>query len=459
MKRTTSTTSRQAITLILLFWAVQAASCSDESQPSGSPEGSDAEDGGGTAEQGTDAAANGETHHLDGSVTNPAVQPLDAATHEPRNDAHVAMSEYDADSTTSEQGAETTSATTHFDAGMQLPDVEIPEGSVPSELANIWQQTLASFGDYVDQFGNELSATSGFSSQLKITADGRYYFAHYAGGVSPTCASVNHYEQSVGSAVLDGETLTLTPVARRIDVNDCENSTSVDAELEPIVLTVSLTEDRLFTSGYRYYTMHAEGYLHPFDFHSLFRLPTFEPEQPGQPADFTLGEDPPYEQLQGFWVADEGTDFNFYNPETNEYYFPELNGSSHQWLRFDGANYETAVALQNVNLGGVCKLDFIYYERGSSRFAVLEDVGGQGSHFVGHTAFEADDIRLIANIRECDEDDGASIYELSPLTSYFRWIYFSPENPPESFSLVCDFPRSEWQTFICDTGTVGFQRL
>lgn len=458
MKRTTSKTSRQSLALMFMFGAAHVAGCSDEAPSSGSPK--IAKDGGRTpadTDDAGDAVAPSETTPMDGSVVDPATQALDATANGPREDADVATSERDAEVAPTGQDA-VSSGPAAFDAGMQLPDVEIPEGSVPAELANVWQQTLASSGDYVDQFGNEFSATSGFSSQLKITADGRYYFAHYAGGVSATCPSVSTYEQSVGSAVLEGDTLTLTPVVRRIDVNDCANSTTVDAELEPIVLTVAFTEDRLFTSGYRYYTMHAEGYLHPFDFRSLFRLPTFEPDQPDQPAEFTLGEDPPYEQLQGFWVAAEGTDSNFFDPQTNEYYFPELNGSPHRWLRFDGANYETAVALQNVNIDGVCKLDFIYYEHGSARFEVLEDVGGQGSHFVGHTAFEADDVRLIANIRECDEDDSASLYELETLTSYFRWIYFSPDNPPESFSLICDFPRSEWQTFICDTGTVGFQR-
>src|SRR5690606_38312926 len=124
----------------------------------------------------------------------------------------------------------------------------------------------------------------------------------------------------------------------------------------------------------------------------------------------------------------------------------------------EGRGYEAAVALQNVNNEGVCKLDLIYYERGSAAFAVLEDVEELGSHFVGHAAFVASDSRLIVNIRECDEKNRSVRYDLDPLTSYFRWVYFSLDRPPESFTLGCDFEKSEWQSLLCDDGTVGFIR-
>lgn len=343
------------------------------------------------------------------------------------------------------------------DAG--LPDVEIPNGSVPQELVGIWQETRSSSSEYENEFGETFSSLTGFSVQLKINAEGKYYFGHYTSGVSNDCASVTQFDQSQGSAVLEGNVLTLQPVVRHLDLSDCENSVSGYVDPEPIVLTVRLSEDREYTGGMRTWLMHAEGFGFPLELTSLFRPPTYVPAAPEQPAEFTLGTDPPYEDIQGFWVAASGTDPNFYDPDTDEFYFPELNGSPHQWLKFDGENYETAVALQNVSSQGVCELDLIYYERGQAVFVVLEDVGGQGSHFVGHTAFYASDSRLIVNIRECDEDDGAVRYDLDPLVSYYRWIYFSENNPPESFSMNCDFPLSEWQSLLCGNGVaVGFYR-
>ncbi len=208
----------------------------------------------------------------------------------------------------------------------------------------------------------------------------------------------------------------------------------------------------------RSYTLSLSGYSIPLDLSSLFREPSYAPVQPELPTDFVAGEDPPYQQLQGLWVPATGTDANFYDPETDQFYLPELNGSSHQWLRFDQGSYETSVALQNVNSEGACKLDLIYYEKGSATFATTEDVGGQGSHFVGHATLVSEDSRLIVNIRECDEDNGSVRYDLTPLSSYFRWIYFTPDNPPESFSWVCDFPESEWQSLLCNDGTAGFSR-
>ncbi|HOU90899.1 MAG TPA: hypothetical protein PLU22_07635 [Polyangiaceae bacterium] len=61
-------------------------------------------------------------------------------------------------------------------------------------------------------------------------------------------------------------------------------------------------------------------------------------------------------------------------------------------------------------------------------------------------------------IRECDADDGILRYDLPPLTSYVRWIYFSSAAPPERISLPCDFPRTEWQPILCDGYFSGFYR-
>lgn len=430
--------------------AAALASCSSEpSPPSSDTAGDAASQAGGDV----DAAPASSGGHADAGRTAGDKPSAEAGSVDPRAEDAGGKGQVD----DSDDAGLSSTDPVSLDAGEA--EVEVPVGSVPSELAGIWQVTRSSGGDYTNQFGQDFSATSGFSVQLKITADGQYYLAHYASGVSNDCAFVSQFDQSVGSAELSGNTLTLRPVERRIDIQDCDNTGSFDVELEPLVLTIGLAEGRQFYGGMRSYEMSVEGLSHPVVLTSLFRSPTtYEPIQPDQPADFVVGSEPPYNELQGLWAPSANSDVNFYDPETGDYYLPELNGAPHQWLRFNGQYYEGAVALQNVNSEGVCKLDLIYYERGQALFEILEDVGGQGSHFVGHTVFVAEDSRLIANIRECDEDDGSYGYTLPPLTSFFRWIYFSQDNPPESFDLVCDFPMSEWQSLLCGDGSVGFSR-
>jgi hypothetical protein len=163
--------------------------------------------------------------------------------------------------------------------------------------------------------------------------------------------------------------------------------------------------------------------------------------------------------MQGMWVAKPGgTDTQFFDPDTGYFYLPELNGAPHQWFRFLGDAYETAVALQNTNAEGVCKADIIYYEQGKALMEVLEDVGGQGNHFVGHMRWEATAARLIERVRECDQDDGTYQYDLPGQLSYYGWLYFTPANPPEIFTLQCKFPLSEWQSTLCTTENQSFYR-
>lgn len=273
------------------------------------------------------------------------------------------------------------------------------------------------------------------------------------GGVSSNCSLVSNLDESVGTAVLEGSTLVLYPTQRRVRYEDCTTSTSKDLGTEPISFGVSLSDTRYFYGGLRTCDMDLVGDAFPFapfDLSLLFQGPVGTPEQPEQSVDFTLSEGGGLAELQGLWVPAEGTDSNFFNATTGEYYFPELNGSSHQWIRFGGDAYEAATALQNVNSQGHCRLDLIYYEQGSLRFAVLDDVNGEHNHFVGDTRLQASAAIPIARIRECDVDDGDFVYELTPTTSYYRWIYFSPDKPPESVSLGCQYPQSEWQRLLCD---------
>jgi len=329
-------------------------------------------------------------------------------------------------------------------------------GSVPPELVGIWQETRASAGEYTNGYGENFEITSGFSVALHIRPNGSYYFAHLAAGVSLGCESVSYFEQSVGSAVLEGDVLTLHPTEHRLDRTDCQSSGAMDLPLDPIPFTITLEDAWHFYGGLRTYLMTVDGGPHPFELTLLHRPPLAEPPAPAQPDGFVLGTEGPFVELQGLWPAQAGTDTGFFDPATGEAYLPELNGSRHQWIRFVDDAYETAVALQTINDEGACKADVIYYEQGVGLFQVTEDVNGQGVHFVGHVRLESTAARLIVNVRECGEDDAVFEYDLPPQLSYYRFIYFSEGAPPERLELLCEFPLSEWQSLLCDGGGSGF---
>jgi hypothetical protein len=330
--------------------------------------------------------------------------------------------------------------------------------AIPSELVGVWQQTRATTGDYTSQAGMAFSLSSGFTVQLKLSNNGAYYLANFGSGVAQTCASVSNLEQSTGTAEVVGNVIVFHPTTHVVDVIDCDGSRRVDLGIKAFSLTISLQEAQHFYGGIRTYRMLAEGGPHPYDLMLLHRAPLADPPVQPQPADFILGADGPYQDFQGLWVAAPGTDSNFFNPTTGEYYFPELNGSPHAWLRMVPGGYETAIALQNVNSDGPCKSDIIYYEQGQGLFAVLEDIGGQGNHFVGHACLQSTAARLIVRIRECGENDGIGVYDLPPLPRYFRFIYFSPDAPPESISFPCEFSLNEWQSILCEAFPKGFSR-
>jgi hypothetical protein len=117
-------------------------------------------------------------------------------------------------------------------------------------------------------------------------------------------------------------------------------------------------------------------------------------------------------------------------------------------LRFGGNEYDMAIALQNINTEGPCKADIIYYERGQTALKVIEDVTGQGDHFIGHGGFAASTARLVVRVGECGSDDGVQQYDLPPLTACCRWVYFGSD--PARIILDCTaFPQNEWQTILC----------
>ena len=344
--------------------------------------------------------------------------------------------------------------------GLVLPCVgcldlfdELTEGAVPEELVGIWQQTRASAGDYENGYGESFSITSGFSVELRLRADGSYTMAHFASGASSSCGAVSYLDESAGTAVVDEDTLTLQPSERTLDIDDCDPPRTETLATDPIEYAITLTEGEHMYGGLRTWLMGMEGGPHPFEL-TLLNLPpeTYEPVQPAQPADFVLGVDAPYVEFQGLWAAANGTDSSFYDPDSGDHYFPELNGSPHEWIRFSDDTYEAAVALQGINPEGVCEADVIYYERGKALFEVLEVLSG-GTHLVGHTRLAAEDASLIVRVRECDDDDATYEYSVAPLLSYYRFIYFSAESSTESFQLVCDFEQSEWQSMLCNSSS------
>lgn len=330
--------------------------------------------------------------------------------------------------------------------------------AVPAELVGIWQQTRASAGDYRNTYtGATFAATSGFSVQLKIRSDGSYALAHYSAGVSNTCAFVSYLEQSVGSVRVQGDQLILQPTERRLEVSDCSNSGTQQLDTDPIVYAMALRETFDY-NGLRGYELTLSGGPYPLQLEALHREPLMPGYQSPQPADFVLGSDPPYQELIGLWTPHAGSDTGFYNPQTGDFYLPAFDGTAPEYVRFTPGGYELARAWRNYNPQGVCKKDYLYYERGTPTFAITENVDGQGTHVIGHVRFQASEARLIVNIRDCDEDDGVRRYTLVPLTSYYRWIYLAESRGfgiPEGLTLHCAWGLSEWQFMLCDGSYPG----
>ena len=331
------------------------------------------------------------------------------------------------------------------------PSPPAPTGSVPPELVGIWQDTIASSGDYKNvTTGETFSLTQGYSVQLKFKANGQFYFAHASTGVSTTCAYVSYFDQMTGVAVFQNNQLTLTPTQRRLDISSCTNSRSLDLTKDSLSFNATIL-DTQSELGEPSYTLALAGSDYTLNLKILQREPPSNPDQPAQPQDFQLGTDGVYSDLNGLWTPALGSSTDFYNPQTGAFTIPDLNGSDHRWLRFSADGYETAKVWVNQYFlsPGVCKKDLIYYEKGAALFKVTEDVGGTGTHFVGDVRLQASDVRLIVNIRDCGSDNGVKRYTLKPLAGYYRWIYF--KDTPDRISLGCVYqPLNVWQFGVCN---------
>lgn len=340
---------------------------------------------------------------------------------------------------------------------------QAPAGAAPTELVGIWQETRASSGDYRDLgTGREFTATSGFSAQLRIGADASYYMAYYTSGYETNCAlQYSYYEQSTGTLRADGGRLVLQPAQHRVDVAGCTNPGSQDLGTDPLVYDFVIKES-FDLNGLRSYDLVLTGGPHELDLELLHHTPLMPGYQPVQPADFVLGDVAVYSEFVATWAAAYGSDLNFYNPSTGAFYLPEYNGSSHEWLRFGEADYELAHAWRSYNYEGICKKDYVYYERGTPTFSITQPAQYQGGNIIGHLRLRALAATVIVNIFDCDELDQVLRYDLVPQTSYYTWNYRPETNDiahiPDGFTLMCPWPRAEWQFMVCESEYNGYVR-
>ncbi len=321
------------------------------------------------------------------------------------------------------------------------PNPTNPTGSFPAELSGVWQDTLASSGNFRNPLtGFEFTMTEGYSAQLKVKPNGEFYFAHYSQGVASNCSLVSFFDQMVGQAEWGNNRLTLRPRERRLDVRNCAQSGSFNQRLEPVVFEASVSEYPTFLDTTL--LMELSGGPYPIRFKLLNRTPPANLPQPPQPPGFELGQQGPYDEILGLWGRYET---NFYNPQTGAYRFPDCCGEN-RFVRFSPEGYELGMAFVRVNLEGVCKKDLIYYEKGQARFKITEQRGSDT--YQGDVRLAASEARLIVRIRECGAEDGVQTYTLQPLTRYHRWSYTLPQGG-ESFMLGCQYPTHFWGFAVC----------
>ncbi len=314
-------------------------------------------------------------------------------------------------------------------------------GSFPVELTGVWQDTLASGGNFKNPItGIEFNMTQGYSAQFKVRPNGEFYFAHYSQGVSPNCSLVSFFDQMVGLAEWSNNRLVLRPRERRLDVQNCASSGSFNQPLTPVVFEAVLSEYE--TDLDATLQMELSGGPYPLKFKLLNPTPPADPAQPPQPPEFQLGTNGPYREMLGLWGYRET---NFYNPQTGAYQFPDCCGE-YRFLRFVEGGYEFGLAFVRTNFDGVCKRDLIYFERGNALFKITN----QRDEFTyqGDVRLEATQARLIVRLRECGTSDGVQEYTLKPLTGYYRWSYTLPAGG-EDLMLGCFYPRHAWSYAVC----------
>jgi hypothetical protein len=173
-----------------------------------------------------------------------------------------------------------------------------PVGNVPPDLVGVWRDTFASGGDNINPVTNEsFSMTKGYSAKLKLTTDGKYSFEHYSAGGSSNCATVSYYDSSVGNAQFSNNQLVLHPTQRRIVIQNCANSRTINLSNDPIHFE-AITSDYVRIEGERTQKLELKG-IYAVNLKLLDPTKTTNPVQTTQPATFQLGQDTPYAAIVG----------------------------------------------------------------------------------------------------------------------------------------------------------------
>jgi hypothetical protein len=331
------------------------------------------------------------------------------------------------------------------------PNQRAQAASPLGDRVGIWQVTRASGGDYKNlTTGYTFSMVSGYSSLLKIRANGNYEMTLASSGVSSSCLTEGFLEQSAGNVTYQGDQLILQPAWHTLTFNSCVSPDKQDFGTDPIIYTFKLREE-FDLNGMRGAKLELTGGPIPLDMDLFHPEPLMPGYQPQQPSDFVLGTEGPYQEFLGLWAPSPDSDVSFYNPQSGEFYFPEYNASYHNYLRFNiDGSYEMAVAADSYNYyEGICNRDYIYYEKGLPIFSITQYPQNPGDYTRGHAKFQATDARLVVTIRDCDEDNGVVRYDLIPQISYYKWELLPANGHPDMFYMQCPWERSEWQFMFC----------
>jgi len=340
-------------------------------------------------------------------------------------------------------------------AGGTAPPKKQPLTPLVGELVGVWQQSVASAGDYQDEeSGAIFTMTSGYNAVLKLRANGEYYFSLFAAGVAHNCASVSHWDQSVGAVTLSGSTLILTPYERELTVTDCQGERTRNLTNAPLELAMTL-EEQLDFNGMRVQRMDLTVDSVPLTLSALHQQPTDTPFAPERPVDFTADDNTTATGLIGLWTANLADPADFFDPSTGAFVLPGEGEFDYEQVRIEADVYELSRTWTEYDVTGICQKDYVYFERGTPSFSQVFDVYEDGEYRIGHARFEATEAAVVVQVRECGDDDGAYLYDLVPVTSYYQWdLWVAGEDAtvdPARLKLSCpwEWEQSQWQFMVC----------
>lgn len=322
-------------------------------------------------------------------------------------------------------------------------------GQVDPALVGIWGETWRSGTEVTNTVtGEAFTVSSGMSAQLKVRADGRYELEHASGGYSPTCASVSVTDRSTGYADFRDGQLVLRPTERTLEVHACDEHGTRTLPNTPLVFQARVSPYQT-SSDEPSLQVELSGGPYPLTLKRLDPLPPLRAPERALPPGFQLGAVTGYQDMFGTW-APRDADLSFFDPATGTANFFRDNQAENRMFRFSPGQYELASYVMHTGgaIGGHCKRDVIYYERGAARFNLLVRVNDDVE---GDVQFEGQTATLVVRIRDCGADDGTTTYTLEPGTSWARWAFHARVG----FQLGCIYPRSPMQFAAC-TNRAGF---